>query len=548
MKPESFAGGLRTSFPQAYPQHPFNSPPDSRELSVPKYAIRADTDQMIAVRDGVQLALDVFRPVAPAGARFPALVGFGPYTRQLQQTDVPMGHNEAGIKEFWVPRGYAMVFVDVRGTNGSEGLWDMYGDIEAADLVDVIEWIAEQSWCTGSIGTTGQSYYSRTALRAATLRPPSLKAVFAYDAATDSYRDTFFHGGIPSEGMQRRWLGSVRSLNTRSGRATPEQRRAFEERTHDVVGLRNPLDGPYWQSRSAGPGLPAIHIPVYFGVRWSFASLHLRGAFLGWQGTGNIPKRMFIGPDPQPNAPHATYHLEALRWYDHWLKDLDTGVMDGEPIQLWIPGLDEWRSESEWPLARTEWRKLYLGGFEESGSGSLTWEANDAAESSWTVEPGSEDWLWGRPKMIYRTAPFADAVEMTGPLQLDLRLASDAHDADIFVLLLDEAPDGSTRLLTRGWLRASHREVDHQKCRVNQPWHPHKSLAPLQPGEPVVLNIEIIPNSNVYHIGHRLRLEIAGSDSMPENSEMYHRGHLHRCTNTIFYGEETVLHVPFIPK
>jgi predicted acyl esterase len=149
--------------------------------------------------------------------------------------------------------------------------------------------------------------------------------------------------------------------------------------------------------------------------------------------------------------------------------------------------------------------------------------------------------------MVYRTEPFAEPIELTGPIQLDLRLASDATDADVFVVLFDEAPDGTSKLLTRGWLRASHRAVDPGKSRVNQPWHPHTSLDPLEPGVPVDLNIEIIPNSNVYGAQHRLRLEIAGSDSMPENSEMYHRGHLHRCTNTIFHGEGSVLHVPVIP-
>lgn len=124
---------LRTAYPQAYPQYPYNWLPLTRECSEPIYGIRAETDQMVAVRDGTRLALDVYRPAGRPGDKFPALVGFSPYTRQLQQTNVPISENEAGIKEFWVPRGYAQVCVDVRGSNDSEGAWDMFGPTEQAD-------------------------------------------------------------------------------------------------------------------------------------------------------------------------------------------------------------------------------------------------------------------------------------------------------------------------------------------------------------------------------------------------------------------------------
>ncbi|MCC7104672.1 MAG: CocE/NonD family hydrolase, partial [Chloroflexi bacterium] len=242
---------LRTAYPRSYPQFPFDPLPVSREASTPVYGIRADNDQMVPVRDGTRLALDVFRPAGRPGDRFPALVGFSPYTRQLQNTNVPIGQNEGGIKEFWVPRGYAMVFVDVRGTNDSEGAWDMFGPTEQADLADIIEWIGTQPWCSGSVGMTGASYFGRTQLMAAEQQPPSLKAIFAYDAATDAYRDTFFHGGIPSEGMQRSWFQNVAALNLQSGRMHDPA--AMQAKFKTVVGLEHPLDGPFYQERSAWP-------------------------------------------------------------------------------------------------------------------------------------------------------------------------------------------------------------------------------------------------------------------------------------------------------
>lgn len=539
---------LRTANPQAYPQFPFNEPPPIRERSEPIYGIRAETDQMVAVRDGTRLALDVYRPAGRPGDRFPALVGFSPYTRQLQQTDVPIGQNEAGIKEFWVPRGYAHVFVDVRGSNDSEGSWDMFGPVEQADLVDIIEWVAAQPWCNGRVGMVGASYYGRTQLMAAEQQPPSLKAIFAYDAATDAYRDTFFHGGIPNEGMQRIWFAAVHALNMASGRLKDPA--ALQEKFKTVIGLTYPLDCAFYQERSTWPRLDRIKIPAYFGCHWAFFNLHLRGAFSGWMGTGDIPKRMFIGPEPNPGRPVAVYHHEMLRWYDHWLKGLDTGVMDGPPIQLWIRGDNIWRSENEWPLARTEWRTLYLGGPGGSLDGQLDWTPPASGERSYDYVPGSDDWLWGRPRLVYRSLPQDRDLEITGPVQLDLWITSTARDTDVFVTLLDEAPDGSTQVLTKGWLRASHRAVDPARSRPNQPWHPHTKIEELTPGEPTLLPIEIISTCNVFKPGHRIRLEIASCDSLAENPFWYHRALLNPTRLTVLEGGAyaSKLHVPVIPR
>src|SRR4030042_6262929 len=106
------------------------------------------------MRDGTTLAADVYRPAAP-GQKFPALFSVSPYTRHLQQTLFPVGNNEMGITEFWVPRGYAHVIVDARGINDSEGSWEMGGLTEHRDLYDLVEWIAPQSWGGANVGGMG---------------------------------------------------------------------------------------------------------------------------------------------------------------------------------------------------------------------------------------------------------------------------------------------------------------------------------------------------------------------------------------------------------
>lgn len=156
---------VRTAFPSTWPQYPYDAEPKTPEQSAPVHAIQAELDVRAAMSDGVRLALDVFRPHA-VGERFPALVSVSPYTRQLQQTVVPVGQNEAGITEFWVPRGYAHVVVDVRGTNDSEGSWDHWGPREQRDLREIIEWVAEQPWCDGNVGMMGCSYFGMNQLQA----------------------------------------------------------------------------------------------------------------------------------------------------------------------------------------------------------------------------------------------------------------------------------------------------------------------------------------------------------------------------------------------
>ena len=537
---------LRTPYPSAWPQFPFNDAPVVREQSPPRFRIVADTGARIPMRDGITLAADVYRPAAP-GEKFPAVVAVSPYSRQLQRTDVAIGQNEAGLTEFWVPRGYGHVVVDVRGSNDSEGAWDMFGPTEQQDVAEAIEWVARQPWCTGKVGMVGCSYFGRSqVLVSSRAQPPSLTAIFPYDAATDAYRDSFFHGGIPADGFARSWLANINAYSLSSGRTKDPS--GIRQHTQNIFGLRYPFDCEYFQERSSWPRLDRITIPTYFGSDWEFFALHLRGAFSGWEGVASTNKRMLVGPRPQPFRPLAAFHQEALRWYDHWLKGLDTGVMEGPPIQLWIPGENTWRGEREWPLARTEWRELFLGGA-SGAEGTLVDVAGTDGERSYEVDPSSYEARNGNPRLVYRSAPFPRVTEITGPIALTLVAQSSATDTDWFVSLLDEAPDGTARSLTKGWLRASHRAVDPKRSRRGQPWHPHTEAVPLTPNTPEEFAIEVVSNCNVFSPGHRLRLEIASCDSVSDNFAWYHAALPNRAKNTVLEGTRgSRLLLPFIPR
>jgi predicted acyl esterase len=539
------ANRIRSVDPLVWPQYPFDGAPRVPEESKPRYSMFGEYEARIPMRDGIRIAADVLRP--HAAGKFPALVSTSVYTRQLQRSVVPLGQNEAGISEFWVPRGYAHVVVDVRGCNDSEGKYDLFGPQEQQDLFDIIEWVAEQPWCNGNIGMSGVSYFGRTQLFAAEQQPPHLKAIFPYDASCDFYRDACFQGGIGTQ-FTTHWTAAVMNLNMASGRSP--QVDALREKLEILYSQKYPFDGPFYQERSAGYRLDKIQIPAYFGVGWYMNELHLKGAFDGYLGTGRIPKRLLIGPQPFPRRPWGGYHYEMLRWYDHWLKGMDTRVMEGPPIQLYIQGDDRWRSEHEWPLARTQWRNFYLGGSPDGRQGVLTEVAGNEQARRYEFDPSAPEALLGEPRLIYRTKPLEREMELTGPLALYLQAASTARDIDWLVFMADESPDGKVRELCKGWLRASHRKIDPGRSTPPKPYHPHLTSEPIEPGVVYEYPIEIWPICNVFKPGHRIRLEIANIDSMIATHGRRHLSIQAKATNTIQEGGKNPsrLLVPVIPR
>jgi predicted acyl esterase len=278
--------------------------------------------------------------------------------------------------------------------------------------------------------------------------------------------------------------------------------------------------------------------------------LHLKGVFDGYNGTGDIPKRMMVGPRPWPLRPWAGYHYEMLRWYDHWLKGMDTRVMEGPPIQLYIHGDDAWRSEHEWPLKRTQWREFYLGGAKNGLQGTLSESAGGEHVRLFDFDPASHAAWHGEPRLTYRTDPMAHEMELTGPLALYLHAASSATDIDWVVSVADEAPDGQIRELCKGWLRASHRKVDPAKSTAAKPYHPHLATEALEPGVVYEFQIEIWPICYVFKRGHRVRLEISNADSIIASQGKPHVTIRNKATNSVHEGgrKASRLVVPVIPR
>jgi predicted acyl esterase len=417
------------------------------------------------------------------------------------------------------------------------------------------------------------SYYAVIQLLVAAQNPPHLKAILPYEAFTDHYRHMYYHGGIFNMGFQLQWYAHV-SVGVSRPRTLIEDPGEMEKVIKDLMqkdeiqvhvplylalkypeknlpmfeGITHPFDGPFYWEISAHTKLNQIKIPCFMVSRWSGWPVHLSGAFSAYNGI-NVPKKMMIMETEYPSGPMRPWHDHhdvILRWYDHWLKGINTGMMDEPPIKLFIKGKNEWRFEHEWPLARTKWRKFYL-----RRNNGLSEELPEKGESPDTFI--TKEWPLPHetiPGIKYQTTPLNEDMEVTGPIAFYLYAALDLTDATWFVSINDVAPDGSTRLISMGWLRASHRAIEEKRSKPYQPFHPHTESIPVEPGEIYEYAIDIRETSNVFKSGHRIELLIKGQDSPSENPIWYHLCDNKQTKHTIYHNTQYMSHLllPVIPK
>lgn len=512
-----------------------------------KYKVLVEEDVKIKMSDGVEINCDIHRP--DSKEKFPAILGCCPYFLRPQSafiTPSPIstpgaavggqekhtGYLEAGDPYFYVPRGYAKIVYNVRGSGKSGGKYQYYGQREMQDGVEVIDWIAKQPWCDGNVGMFGASYFAISQYFIAALHPPQLKCCFAPWACTDLYRQWIYKGGIMAHGFLVGWLaGSIDKVKpdfqSRKSFNDSQIKEAIAERLQDgditaVPGLLaalqnpdagpnpviadlllNPYDGPFWQERLAN--VSAIKVPTYTGADWATYGLHLPGAFRNWENL-KVPKKMIIGPPLYAERPLYQLQYESLRWFDHWLKGMDTKIMEEPPIRYFLMGTREWRAAEEWPLPETKWTPFYLH------ENSLLWEhefyPNEGYDSF-------NDSPWNRGFLEYSTPTFVEDTEVVGPLVLNLYASTTDDEIFWFISIREVDKEGNEKILTRGWLRGSHRKVDPKRSKPWEPYHPHTKSEPLKPGEIYEFNIGIVPIGNLFKAGSKLKLKIFCKDDPP---------------------------------
>jgi predicted acyl esterase len=552
------------------------------QLSKPLYQTKEDKDIYAPVRDGTKLCIDIFRPDVE-GKRFPALVAWSCYGKSEQshrRDPVPAGallldHSvEVPDIDFFVNRGYAFVIPDPRGVGKSEGEWNgMWNPQEQKDLHDIIEWIAKQPWCDGNIGMAGVSYFGHIQTLAAAQQPPHLKAIMPWATFYDFYDYFIYPGGVLSD------FPHYFILNNNPNNAVSESERMYSDEelkrkiqqslqdpyvnsntyyvkilntwpprynTWFLDILLHPLDSPIWYSRSPRKKVDKIKIPTYLlaeGCLETYSNPELK-----------VPKKAFVvGKYPFPSGHPCPYRYtqeEALRWYDHWLKGIDTGIMDEPPIKLYITGLNRYRYEYEWPLARTKWTKLHLQQYKNLET-ALPQYRNTQPDAFCHVPSDLRTLGLDVPSLIYSTEPLSQPLEVTGPIALYLYAAIDMEDGNFIVELMDLSSNDRTTVAS-GSLRASHHALIQEQSKPWKPVHDHTKAVSVKPGEINEYAFGLTA-CHVFQTGHRIALQIkAASPQIPRYTSATTIGLMPSpwvTTYKIFHDEKHPSHLllPIIP-
>jgi len=536
------------------------------QISQPQYGISVEKDILVPVRDGVKLALDVYRP--DAKGKFPALFAMGGYGKDLQdllmapqplkKSAVWDGNIEAGDINETVPRGYVHVIADARGTGISEGEYaGIWSSQEGRDGADIVEWIAQQPWCDGNVGMIGYSYYGGMQLKVAIEQPPHLKAIFVSHIESDMYRDGVYIGGVLGLFLYGLWDGrhgtsgyAPKNALSHMMKNLPEEE--FERRRQELINhpdirnypnlyhllhypyknpqffdmLMNPLDGPFWQDRSIYPFVDKIKVPVFVIGKTPHVAQGYWGVYHGLKTT----KKLMVKPgDPEERPWREDIEL-ILRWYDHWLKGNDTGVLDEPDIKIWVPAINRWREPDQWPPSGTEWTNCYL----------RRWEGLSFAPELYQPEP---DCFLHFPLHLsaktdfvqYVSRPMPENMEMIGPAALQLYASLDQDDGVWIAQIFDVTPSGAEVPVARGFLKASHRAIDPQRSQPYAPYHLHTQEDPVEPGEVTEYNIGFGNLIHIFKAGHRIKLKIYSKESA-RDPEMQIHYHPHLC------GGRTTLH------
>jgi uncharacterized protein len=549
--------------------------------SEPVYGIRLLRDVKVPMRDGVRLSVNLFLP--DTGGRFPVIFQRMPY-----------GASGRDPGEFYARRGYAFVIQDCRGRHDSEGEFYPFRD-DTPDGLDSLDWICAQPWSNGRIGMFGPSYLGAVQWAVAVKRHPALQAIAPNVIPCDFWKSGYWRNGAFSLALNALWtcleissrtsdLGLIPSydldalfrhlplstLDSFAGRPC--------EFWQDFLGHSQYDD--YWRRMSVVHGhFDEVATPAFVMCGWydyypSEAFDALRGMRTQARGGARAHSRLIMGPwshlislsptlgEVDFGAPSCLdINSLALRWFDCLLRDMDTGILDEPPLTIFVMGINEWRQETEWPLARTRFTDFFLhssgsaGGRVEDGGLRLEQPGNEPPDQ-FTYDPenpvptlgGNHSICWSdafhvirpgpfdqraveaRPDVLtYTTARLDADTEVTGPVVLHLFAATDGPDTDWTAKLVDVHPDGRAMNLTEGNIRARFRRSIHDPPEL------------LDPGRVYEYTIELQPTSNVFLEGHRIRLEVSSSN-FPLWDRNPNTGHAQGQDAELRAARQTILH------
>jgi len=481
-------------------------PPLERRTYVVEDGIVCEQDIPVTMRDGTVIYTDIYFPEGETN--IPAIISWsyfgkrqGMGTAEWQVMGVPprtitrMAKFESPDPGYWCHQGYAVANVDPRGVGHSEGDINMFGTQDGRDGYDFIEWLATQDWCSGKIGMSGNSGVAMPQWRIAAEQPPHLDCIAPWEGTGDLYRESIYDGGIPALGFSEFIVGSLVGLGY----------------VDDTVAMaaEYPFMNAYWEDKI--PKWEKIRVPVSTTVSWSH--FHLRGSTEGFRRIRSTKKwlrahREFEWPDT-----YSTFGLEDLkRFFDRYLKDIHNGWELTPRVRLEVMDSYEYdyqtnRPEKEFPLARTQYKKLYV----DAARGALSFDPV-AKESKVSYE--------GETGSVTFDIKFNEDAEITGYMKLRLWVEADGNDdMDLFIAIRKLDQNGNwlpTSVLGEphpgawGKMRVSRRELDEKLSTAFHPVQAHRKEEKLKPGEIVPVDIEIWPHSRIWHKGQQLQVLVSG--------------------------------------
>ena len=489
-------------------------------IEVEEISVLTIREVMIPMPDGIQLAADLYMPAdIPAGEHLPVLLEYTPYRKNDSRG------SKYRMYTYFVKRGYVVARVDIRGTGNSQGrtIPYEYSEIELSDGDAVIAWLAKQDWSNGNVGMFGISWGGFNSIQMAVRKPPALKAFVALMATEDLYQeDVHYMDGIIHIDS---WMMSHDLSNAMPG--APEfrldedwLRNRFEVEPSVFTYMREQRDGSFWDRASARDKYEQIQIPGYYIGGW-------------YDGYRDSPPRMLehvkapvkamIGPwdhyyphNAWP-APQVEWRHEAVRWFDQWLKGIDTGILDEPRFAVYVrdwhppgPGVDEipghWRWEEGWPIERSVTKTFYAGqdhGLSSSPSAQATHSLK--YKPSVGLAGGGPVMWWGNIppdqqsmddySLIYDSQPLDSPLEILGMPRAILKVSADVSRANWVVRICDVAPDGSVTQVGGAAFNGTHRKSAREP-------------EDLIPGKVFPLEIEMHFTSWVFPKGHRIRFAI----------------------------------------
>ena len=469
--------------------------------------ILLERDVAIKLRDGVTIYADVFRPVGDEAC--PAILAWSPYGKEIggqMLDDVPMRSGvplsaTSGLEKFegpdpayWVAHGYAIVNPDKRGAYMSEGNLLYWGHEDALDGCDVIEWIASRPWSNGKVGMSGNSWLTVSQWFIAAERPEHLAAIAPWEGFCDHYRESGTRGGIPAPEFPEMIAETFASAHG----MLEDQPRMIVER---------PFMCDYWEDKAAR--VENIEIPAYVVASYT-NSVHTHGSFAGFRRMASKEKWLRVHNTSEWFDYYTPENVEDLRrFFDHYLKGIDNGWEQTPRVRLSVlnPGGTDivGRTEEEFPLARTQYRKLYLSAADSTLCTTLPDQQAVSEYQSDSV----------RHEVTYRYR-MEKPTELTGYMKLHLWVSAPDHDdMDLAVRVEKLSRDGrplpdrtGNIIAATGLMRVSMRQLDEARSTEAEPYYTFTTEQKLKPGEIVPVEIEIWPMGLYFNEGEMLQLTV----------------------------------------